>query len=145
MYLSMQKETSRKALVIDDDRIFAEAVRKLLELSGFDVLVAQGGEEGVDMAGREFPDIILCDVQMKAMHGYATTRAIRQNPSLVDTPIILVTGTATKLGETRGKNAGADYYLSKPIRSSELTALLQLSLGPYKPHETPDSRTRSAA
>ena len=115
-------------LVIDDDRTFREAVRKLLELQGYDVYDAENGELGVDMATREKPDIIICDVHMKEMHGYATVRAIKDDPRLKHIPIILITGSASRLGETRGKNAGADYYLSKPLRASELTDTISQAL-----------------
>lgn len=124
----MHPSPGKTALVIDNDFLFRDAIRKLLEGAGFRVFDTDDGNEGIDIAGREFPDVVLCDVHMKKVHGYATARAIRNNPVLDSTLIILVTGAASNLGETRAKNAGADFYLSKPMRGSDLIALINNAL-----------------
>lgn len=124
----MQPSRGKTALVIDNDFLFRDAIRKLLEGEGFRVFDTDDGNDGIDIAGREFPDVVLCDVHMKKVHGYATARAIRNNPLLASTLVILITSAASNLGKTRAKNAGADYYLSKPIRGSDLVALVKEAL-----------------
>lgn len=124
----MQASPGKTALIIDHDLLFRNAIRTLLEGEGFRVYDTDDGNEGIDIAGREYPDVVLCDVHMKKVHGYATARAIRSNPVLASTLVILITGSASNLGENRAKNAGADFYLSKPMRGSELVALINEAL-----------------
>ena len=124
----MASENPKKILIIDDDRTFREVVRHLLEQLEYEVMVAEDGTEGINMIQDERPDVILCDVHMKGMHGYATAQAIKDDPDLESIPIIMVTGSASKLGEKRGRSAGADYYIAKPVRASELTEVMEKAI-----------------
>ena len=94
----------------------------------FTKVTAEDGAQGYEVAAKHMPDVILCDVHMKGMHGYATTEAIKENPDLNSIPIVMVTGSASRLGEMRGRNSGADYYLAKPVRASELTEVLNKAM-----------------
>jgi CheY-like chemotaxis protein len=114
----------QSVLIIDDDRTFREVVGHLLRQLNYEVYMAEDGAQGYEQARQHRPDVILCDVHMKGMHGYATTEAIKENPDLSSIPIVMVTGSASRLGEMRGRNSGADYYLGKPVRASELTEVL---------------------
>ncbi len=126
---SQEADDQRQSvLIIDDDRTFREVVSHLLRQLNYGVYTAEDGAEGYDVAVKEHPDVILCDVHMKGMHGYATTEAIKEHPELSSIPIVMVTGSASKLGEMRGRNSGADYYLAKPVRASELTEVLNKAM-----------------
>lgn len=129
----VQETTNREAkqqsvLIIDDDRTFREVVGHLLKQLNYAVHMAEDGAQGYEAARKHLPDVILCDVHMKGMHGYATTEAIKENPDLSNIPIVMVTGSASRLGEMRGRNSGADYYLAKPVRASELTEVLNKAM-----------------
>ncbi len=118
----------QSVLIIDDDRTFREVVGHLLRQLNYEVFTAEDGAQGYEAAAKNLPDVILCDVHMKGMHGYATTEAIKENPDLNSIPIVMVTGSASRLGEMRGRNSGADYYLAKPVRASELTEVLNKAM-----------------
>ncbi|MDZ4700607.1 MAG: response regulator [Rhodothermales bacterium] len=137
---SQGKDARRqRVLIIDDDRTFREVVGHLLRQLNYEVFTAEDGAQGYDAAAKNLPDVILCDVHMKGMHGYATTEAIKENPDLNSIPIVMVTGSASRLGEMRGRNSGADYYLAKPVRASELTEILNTAMKD-RAGSTPDDR-----
>lgn len=114
-----------KILIIDDDAALREVVRLALESEGFDVLEAGDGKEGVERAVEELPDLILCDVRMEKMDGYATLTALRNNTVTALLPVILMTGQADSAGMRQGMELGADDYLPKPFKVDQLIAAVE--------------------
>jgi CheY-like chemotaxis protein len=103
-------------LVIDDDRIFRKTLHYILERKReYRVALAEDGEVGINLALKKEPDLIICDVMMRGMHGYATIAELRTYEEMEDTPVIMLTGKGSTLGERRAQVSGADYYLYKPI------------------------------
>ena len=116
-------------LVIDDDRVFRKTLDYVLQRKGeFRVQLAEDGEEGVRIAAANPPDLVICDVMMRVMHGYATVSSLRANPDTRETPIIMLTGKGSALGERRAKVHGADYYLRKPVKLPELLKTIRMAI-----------------
>jgi len=105
----------KKILVIDDERWMREMVHMALRQKGFDVLEAENGVVGIEMARRELPDLILCDVYMEKVNGYHTLATLRSEPATAAIPVILMTGLADNAGMRQGMELGADDYLAKPF------------------------------
>lgn len=112
----------KKILVIDDEEWLREMVQMALEQRGYKAIHAKDGTSGVEVALKQLPDLILCDVNMGAMNGYATLSALRNEPTTATIPFILMTGQADNEGMREGMEKGADDYLPKPFTLDELYA-----------------------
>lgn len=110
----------KKILVIDDEEWLREMVHMALNQRGYEVVEATNGAAGVEAAGRDHPDLILCDVNMDKMDGYATLSALRSKPATRPIPFILMTGLADNDGMRQGMELGADDYLPKPFTLDHL-------------------------
>ncbi|MCK6613852.1 MAG: response regulator [Ignavibacteriaceae bacterium] len=118
----------KKILVIDDDSGIREGICQILETEGFMVESAPDGQSGLAKALSLQPDIILCDVVMPGMDGYAVISRLREN-ALTDTiPFVFLTGKSEPGDIRRGMNLGADDYLYKPFSADELLLAIQLRL-----------------
>ncbi len=115
----------KKVLVVDDSRTAQMMTALIVSKASFEVLTASDGEEGVQKALAEKPDIILMDVMMPKMDGFEACRALRANDATREIPIIMVTtrGEADKVEV--GYDAGCTDYVTKPINSVELLAKLR--------------------
>lgn len=102
-------------LVIEDNEQNLYLMRFLLEKKGFTVIEATDGEKGVEMAKELKPNLILLDIQLPKMDGYAVARELRKNNELTETPIVAVTSYAMVGDRERVLAAGADGYIEKPI------------------------------
>jgi len=106
---------NHSVLVIEDNEQNLYLIRFLLEKNGFTVMEATDGEKGVEMAKRMKPDLILLDIQLPKMDGYAVARELRKNDELAKTSIVAVTSYAMVGDRERVLAAGADGYIEKPI------------------------------
>ena len=102
-------------LVIEDNEQNLYLMRFLLEKNGFTVVEATDGEKGVEMAKETKPHLILLDIQLPKMDGYAVARELRKNGELANTSIVAVTSYAMVGDRERVLAAGADGYIEKPI------------------------------
>lgn len=109
-----------KIVVADDEEDILRLVTFTLQFSGYEVIQTHNGEEAVAAALREMPDLIVMDVRMPRMDGYAACRTIRANEETGHIPVILLSakGQATEIDE--GKEAGATDYMLKPFSPPEL-------------------------
>ena len=117
-----------KILVIDDDELVCEMISSTLQMEGFETIRALDGHEGIEAARRHSPDLIICDVMMPRLDGFATLSAIRNDPSTATTPFIFLTGQTTKSDMRQGMELGADDFLAKPIMINELVAAIRTRL-----------------
>ena len=118
----------KKILVIDDEVWLREMVLFALSQKGYQVVEATSGEEGLEQARKEIPDLILCDVNMQKMNGYLTLSALRSEPVTAAIPFILMTGMADPAGMRHGMELGADDYLPKPFSIENLYAAVEVRL-----------------
>jgi two-component system, sensor histidine kinase and response regulator len=118
----------KKILVIDDETWLREMVEMALHQQGFDVVQAENGAVGIEVARRELPDLILCDVNMEQVNGYLTLSALRNEPATAAIPFILMTGLADNAGMRHGMELGADDYLPKPFTIEALYAAVEARL-----------------
>ncbi len=118
----------KKILVIDDEEWLREMVQLALRQKGFEVVQAQNGAIGVELARRELPDLVLCDVNMERMDGYLTLSALRSEATTASIPFILMTGLADNAGMRHGMELGADDYLPKPFTIDALYAAVDVRL-----------------
>ena len=109
-----------KILVIEDDQAVRENILELLESENFDVLGAENGILGVQLAHEVIPDLILCDVMMPELDGHGVIQRLRSNPTTAIIPFIFLTARADKLDFRQGMDLGADDYLTKPCTANEL-------------------------
>jgi len=118
----------KRILVIDDEEALREMAHLALAQKGFDVIEAENGAVGIDRARKELPDLILCDVKMEKVDGYATLAALRNEPATAAIPFILMTGLADNAGMRHGMELGADDYLPKPFTIDGLCAAVEARL-----------------
>jgi len=105
----------RKILYIEDNEQNLYLVRFILEKHGYEVAVAMDGREGIEKAAALLPDLILLDIQLPHMDGYAVARQLRSNPDLARIPIVAVTSYAMQGDREKALAAGCSGYIEKPI------------------------------
>ena len=113
------------ALIIEDNEQNLYLMRYLLEKGGFDVFEARTGREGIAHAVEHGPDIILLDIQLPLMDGYAVAAELRRQPSIASTPIVVVTSYAMVGDKERALAAGATDYIEKPIDPAQFVSQIQ--------------------
>ena len=113
---------SQRILVIDDVEDNRRILRDLLTASGYALIEAVTGEEGVAAAEREKPDLILMDIQLPGLDGYEATRRIKADPTLRRIPLIAVTSYALSGDDVKAYEAGCDDYVTKPFSPRALLA-----------------------
>lgn len=118
----------KKILLIEDDEILRENTAIFLKLKKFEVLTAGDGPEGIELAVKEQPDMIICDITMPKMSGYEVLENIRKNPDTSIIPFIFLTAKAEKDDYRKGLQLGVDDYISKPFSYNELLSAIELRL-----------------
>jgi DNA-binding NarL/FixJ family response regulator len=110
----------KKILVIEDEPEMRRNLITILRLEKFHPLAAENGRVGVELAGKEKPDLILCDVMMPELDGHSVLQALRENPDTASIPFIFLTAKGEKIDVRSGMNLGADDYLTKPVAKADL-------------------------
>jgi two-component system cell cycle response regulator DivK len=106
---------SKRILIIEDQEDNRAILRDVLSTAGYELIEAADGGEGVELAQKERPDLILMDIQLPVLDGYEATRRIKANPELKAIPIIAVTSYALSGDEAKARAAGCDGYVTKPF------------------------------
>jgi two-component system, cell cycle response regulator DivK len=102
-------------LVVEDNERNLKLLRDVLEYAGYDVRVARTAEDGLTLAAKEPPDLVLMDLQLPGIDGMEALRRLRQNPRTADIPVVAVTAQAMKQDRERVLDAGFNGYVEKPI------------------------------
>jgi len=113
---------SKRILAIEDHAENRRILRLLLARAGYELIEAATGEEGIAMAEKERPDLILMDIQLPGLDGYEATRRLKANPDLRHIPIIVVTSYALSGDDVKAFEAGCDAYVTKPFVPRDLLA-----------------------
>jgi CheY-like chemotaxis protein len=123
-------ERKAKILLIDDDVDFVESTKTVLESKPYEVIVAHEGDEGLQKAREENPDLILLDVIMPVKDGFTAAEQLKKDPQLSKIPVLMLTAFAAKSGETsipvsRGYALETEDYIDKPVIPEELLARVE--------------------
>jgi CheY-like chemotaxis protein len=113
-----------RVLVIEDNADAAETLRDLLALFGHQAEVAHSGADGVEVARRRPPDVVLCDIGLPEMDGYAVARELRADPATAPIRLVALTGYGQESDRVRAAAAGFDLHLVKPVGPEHLKRLL---------------------
>lgn len=120
---------AKKVLVVDDEPHIVRLVRDALARRGYDVVTAGSGDQAVELAKSELPDLIFLDVMMPIMSGFEACQAIRSDETTAKIPIFMLTARGQERDVERGQSAGADRYLTKPFSPRKLAQLVDETLG----------------
>ena len=120
--------TRAKILVAEDSALIRDAIQRELTRAGFEVTVAEDGEEALRLAREQRFDAVSSDVMMPKLDGYELVRALRQEPAYMQVPIVMVTSKDARIDAIKGYDAGADAYLAKPAEADELVRTLDALL-----------------
>ncbi len=118
-----------KVLIVEDDPMLRNNISDVLELSGFEVVSAADGAQGVRVARAQLPDVIVCDVRMPGLDGYGVLRALQQDPATAAIPLIFLTAKAENADRRAGLEAGAAGYITKPFAIAELVEAVTRAAG----------------
>ncbi|HEC13443.1 MAG TPA: response regulator [Acidiferrobacteraceae bacterium] len=116
---------AKKILVVDDSPTDLHLLSEILSKNGYSVVPAQSGEEAIELAKSEQPDLILMDIVMPGMNGFEATRAISKSPDTEAIPILIVSTKGQETDRVWGLRQGAKDYLVKPIDEQTLIGKIQ--------------------
>ncbi len=120
-----------KILIAEDERDIRDLVAFTLRFAGHEVVAASNGEEAVQMAPKENPDLILMDVRMPRMTGYEACRVLKADPKLKDIPVVFLSAKGQESEIQIGLEAGAEEYLLKPFAPDQLTERVKMILAKF--------------
>jgi CheY-like chemotaxis protein len=120
--------TASRILVVEDNPLNLKLIRDVLQVSGYDVIEAQSGEEGLRVAQENPPDLVLMDLQLPGIDGTETLRRLRQGTLGPDVPVVAVTALAMAEDKEAAVRAGFDGYLEKPISVRALPGQIEAFL-----------------
>jgi len=115
-------------LVIDDNNDIRENTAEILELAGYATLTAENGKRGVDIAIKQKPDVIICDIMMPELDGYGVLHLLRKNAGTRNIPFIFLTAKTERNDFRKGMEMGADDYITKPFDDIELLNAVEVRL-----------------
>lgn len=116
---------SKKILIVDDEKNIVDILKFNLKKEGFDTIEAYDGEQAMDMALNEKPDLILLDVMLPKMDGFTVCRKLRES---IATPILMLTAKEEEVDKVLGLELGADDYITKPFSQRELMARVKANI-----------------
>lgn len=128
----------RRVLLVEDNEDNRRVYRTILEHYGYEVIEAVDGEEGVRLARRERPDLILMDVSIPLLDGWQATRILKAEPATSHIPIIALTAHAMQSDRQMATDVGCDGYLAKPVSPREVADMVRHWIG--SPREQPPRR-----
>ncbi len=109
----------KRILIVEDEPALAKLTSFRLKSAGYEVIIAVDGRQGLKMAGKERPDLIVLDLELPVMDGYEVCRRLKDNESLKDIPVVILTASVDRITE-KAEQIGADDYLTKPYEPQDL-------------------------
>lgn len=127
-------DKQNRILIVDDDPVFVKTTQTILESKNYQVITAYDGDEGLQKAQEERPDLILLDIIMPTKDGFHVCEQLKKDPQLADIPVIILTSFAHRRGETNipvsaGLELEAEGYLDKPVSPDNLLNTVGRMLG----------------
>lgn len=120
---------TKKVLIADDEQNIVISLEFLLRREGFEVLVASDGVDALAKLRAEKPDLVLLDVMMPKMNGFDVCQALRADPDLAGTRVLMLTAKGRETEVSKGLGLGADAYMTKPFSTKELVVQVRALLG----------------
>jgi DNA-binding response OmpR family regulator len=118
----------KSVLVIDDNADIRENTAEILDLAGYKTFTAENGKKGVDIALKEKPDVVVCDIMMPDLDGYGVLHLLRKNQETQTIPFIFLTAKTERNDFRKGMEMGADDYITKPFEDIELLNAIEIRL-----------------
>jgi len=118
----------KKILVVEDNESVRSNIAEILETSGYETFIAENGKVGIEMAIRNQPDIVICDIMMPGMDGYEVLKEMRRSPLTSSVPFIYLTAKNTSADLRKGMELGADDYITKPFTMEELLNAVRIRI-----------------
>jgi DNA-binding response OmpR family regulator len=118
----------KKILIIEDNEDLRENIAEILELDNYIVFSAENGKKGIEIAEKQLPDLIICDVMMPVLDGYGTLSILHRKNQTADIPFIFLSAKSEKVDFRYGMNLGADDYITKPFENNELLKVIEMHL-----------------
>jgi CheY-like chemotaxis protein len=109
-----------KVLYVEDHPAQSDIIKQILEFAGYEVALASSGEEGIEKAREEQPDLILMDLRMPGMGGVEAVKRLKSDPAVSDTPIIVISAWTSRANREEALQAGAAKFLGKPVDTKRL-------------------------
>lgn len=116
---------SKKILIVDDEKDIVETLKFILESEGFECIVAYDGEEALNLAKTQSPDLIVLDVMLPKINGYKVCRLLKFDSKYKHIPILMVTARTQEEDKIIGEETGANEYVTKPFDIESLTKLVK--------------------
>jgi DNA-binding response OmpR family regulator len=121
-------EQKKKILIVDDERDIVKGLMIRLQGAGYDVVTAFDGAQGVFMAHKEKPDLIILDIRMPAGNGFSVAQRLKRSIHTFTIPVIFLTGSPEKNAEDKARALGARFYIKKPYDPEELLDAIKRAL-----------------
>ncbi|MFZ6032096.1 MAG: LytR/AlgR family response regulator transcription factor [Melioribacter sp.] len=119
-------------LIIEDDSLIRTNLQYLLNKGNYKLLIASNGEEGINIAKQDRPDLIICDILMPGIDGFEVKRRLEEDENTAFIPFIFLTAKADYEDLRKGMNLGADDYIYKPFKAADLLSTIELRLAKYE-------------
>jgi DNA-binding response OmpR family regulator len=121
-------DRNKRILIVDDERDIIKALTVRLKSKGYRVFGALGGAQGIFMANKEIPDLIILDIRMPDIDGFSVVEALKQSDQTSRIPIIFLTGSPERDADERAMGLGARFYIKKPYDPEELLDAVRRAL-----------------
>ena len=115
----------KKIIIVDDEPDVVVALQFLMEQQGYNVIIAERGEDALDLIYRYMPDLVLLDIMLPGIDGYEVCEIVRLNSDYRDVKIVFLTAKGSEVEIAQGLALGADEYITKPFSNAELVALVK--------------------
>ncbi len=122
-------QNDKRILVADDDPVILRLIQVNLELEGYQVLTANNGEEALEQATAEKPDLVILDIMMPRLDGYQTCERLKAEDMTKDIPVVFLSAKAQQADIEKGKSYGVEEYLTKPFDPTELLEVVERLVG----------------
>lgn len=118
----------KRVLIVDDEVGLRDLLKFRLSAFGFDVIVAEDGYKGLEMAKDESPDLIILDIMLPYLNGYELCKKLKSDARTRHIPVVILTVLAQKEDIAMGKTVGAEFFLTKPYDPEKLNAIVKMAL-----------------
>ena len=110
----------KRILLVDDHQAVFRLLEAIVRIKGYELIYAESGQQGIVMARKELPDLILLDVMMPDIDGFKVCQYLKENPETKDIPVMFLTARGAEGDLETGRKAGADGFMTKPFRTIEV-------------------------